>query len=80
MNRRLFALDPHGPYAGLTWRGTAFAWASRGAWDSALVAWDRFAAAGPDTHLESRIYQLAVAGAWLGGLDTARAAGAGQRR
>ncbi len=75
MNRRLFALDPHGPYAGVTWRGTAFAWASRGAWDSALVAWDRYAAASPDTASGVEIYQLAVAGAWLGGLDTARAAG-----
>ncbi len=75
MNRRLLALDPHGPYAGVTWRGTAIAWAARGAWDSALVAWDRFAAAGPEHASALEGYQLAVAGAWLGGLDTALAAG-----
>ncbi len=74
MNRRLLAFDPHGPYSGSIWRSTAYAWAARGAWDSALVAWDRFAAARPDKASAVDIYQLAVAGAWLGGLDTARAA------
>ncbi len=38
-----------------------------------LVAWDRYAAASPDKASAVDIFQLAVAGAWLGGLDTARA-------
>jgi len=71
LNRRLLALDPHGSYAGLAWEGMANAWAARGAWDSALVASDRWAAASPPYAF--RIYQTVVAGAWLGGLDTARA-------
>jgi len=71
LNRCLLALDPHGPYAAFAWEGLANSWAARGAWDSAVVASDRWAAAGP--LYSFRIYQTVVAGAWLGGLDTASA-------
>jgi serine/threonine protein kinase/tetratricopeptide (TPR) repeat protein len=71
-NRRLLELAPS-EYAKYPWEGIAQAWAQRGAWDSAHVAFDRWAAVDPGDAL--LIYQTAVAGALLGGLDTARAAG-----
>ena len=46
LNRRLLPLDRSGRFAGDIW-STAFAWATRGAWDSALVAMDRYAALNP---------------------------------
>jgi tetratricopeptide (TPR) repeat protein len=73
LNRRLIALDPHEPLTGFVWEGMAQAWAARGAWDSALVAYQR--AASLRTHDVSpvRVYAFAVSGALLGALDTARA-------
>ena len=74
LNRRLLALEPNGQHVGQAWQGTAFAWAARGAWDSALVAMERAAAAIPNEGSAVGVYAFAVTGAWLGGVDTARAA------
>ena len=73
LNRRLIALDPHGPFTGWAWGGMALAWAARGAWDSALVADQRAASLLKPDASPVGLYTLAVSGAWLGGLDTARA-------
>ncbi|MEP7326108.1 MAG: hypothetical protein ABI836_09190, partial [Gemmatimonadota bacterium] len=54
---------------------TAFAWADRGAWDSALVALDVLAAGYPERAPALETYQLAVVGAWLGAVDINAAAG-----
>ena len=72
LNRRLIALDPHGPFTGWAWEGMAHAWAARGAWDSALVYQRAASLLKPDVS-PVEVYTLAVSGAWLGGLDTARA-------
>jgi serine/threonine-protein kinase len=78
LNRRMIALAPDDSLVHYTWEGTANAWAIRGAWDSALIALDRWAAADRrgayDPGMLPLVYQMAVAGAWLGGLDPARAA------
>ena len=76
-NRVLAAHDPGGRFAAPIWHGSALAWAERGAWDSALIAMDAYAAATTDEPPGVEIYQLAVAGAFLEGLDPPRAA---QRR
>ncbi len=72
-NRRWMRAVPAGTPVGRAWRGIAYAWVARGAWDSVLVAWDRYASASPDQASGVDIYALAVVGGWLGGLDTARA-------
>ncbi|MEO8140102.1 MAG: serine/threonine-protein kinase [Gemmatimonadota bacterium] len=71
-NQRWMRLVPKGTSLGRAWRGSANAWVARGAWDSALVALDRYAAASRDAASGVDIYRLVVVGAWLGGLDTAR--------
>src|SRR4030095_4507788 len=77
LNRRLIALAPHESLTHYVWWTMANAWADRGAWDSALVAFDHLAAADHQGAVDQGIfplmYQMAVAGAWLGGLDPARA-------
>jgi len=77
LNRRLIALAPHDSLTHYVWGTMANAWADRGAWDSALVAFDHWAAADRQGAVDQGIfplmYQMAVAGAWLGGLDPARA-------
>jgi hypothetical protein len=50
-------------------RAIAVGWAGRGAWDSALVAAERYAAAGSNAAAELFGYELAAVGAWLGGVD-----------
>jgi len=75
LNRLLLRLDPTGPSVGAIWEGSAYAWVARGAWDSALVAMDRYAAASPDEASAVDTYRLAVVGAWLGALDAAQATG-----
>jgi TolB-like protein len=76
-NRVLAARDAGARFAAPIWHGSAFAWAARGAWDSALAAMDASAAASTDAPPGVEFYQMAVAGALLGGLDPRRAA---QRR
>jgi tetratricopeptide (TPR) repeat protein len=71
----------HGVDAGSTaaqLRGIAWAWAERGAWDSALTTMHEAVVAEPDpttgegpTPVDE--YGLAVLGAWLGAIDTADA-------
>jgi TolB-like protein len=54
--------------------GLAVGWAARGAWDSAMVAIDRYAARSPDSTAALEPYQFAVLGVWLGGLSPEQAA------
>jgi tetratricopeptide (TPR) repeat protein len=64
---------PHGPLASPFALTAAYCWVARGAWDSALVALDRFSESYPDraaargTAVEA--YRLAAVGAWLSALD-----------
>lgn len=51
----------------------AHAWAACGAWDSALVAADRYAASASRPAESLLPYQVGVAGAWAGALDTGAA-------
>jgi tetratricopeptide (TPR) repeat protein/TolB-like protein len=73
-NRRWMHFAVKGTSLGRAWRESADAWAARGAWDSALVALDRYSAASPEKASGVEIYRLAMVGAWLGGLDAAEAA------
>ncbi len=77
LDRRLVALAPDDSLTHYVWEGMGHSWAARGAWDSALVAFDRSAATDHGGAVHEQIpplmYQAAVAAAWLGGLDTARA-------
>jgi tetratricopeptide (TPR) repeat protein len=50
------------------WRGKAFSWATRGAWDSALVATDQWVQRSDDPQAALRGYGLSALGAWLGAL------------
>jgi serine/threonine-protein kinase len=52
----------------------ALSWAGRGAWDSALVSFDRSASAGTDSAAALTAYSLAALGAWLDALDPREAA------
>ncbi len=54
-------------------RRAATLWAARGAWDSALVAAERYADRTPDTDALLYGYRLATIGAWLGVVDTTAA-------
>jgi tetratricopeptide (TPR) repeat protein len=54
-------------------RSLALAWATRGAWDSALADADRFVKLGVNPSAASHAYSLAVIGAWLGAIDPAEA-------
>jgi tetratricopeptide (TPR) repeat protein len=78
LNRHLIALAPHDSLTHYVLQNMANSWAARGAWDSTLVAFDHWVAADHRGSVEPGvlplIYQIVVAGAWLGGLDTARAA------
>jgi TolB-like protein len=72
--RRTLALGVPGQGADDLRFEIAFAWAARGAWDSALAAAEDRVRRGADGAALDR-YRLAAAGAWLGGLppDAARA-------
>ncbi|MDQ3138760.1 MAG: hypothetical protein M3Q93_14370, partial [Gemmatimonadota bacterium] len=54
---------------------TAYAWAARGAWDSALVSLDHYVegAGAADTLAPLSQYRLAALGAWVGALPAAEA-------
>jgi len=69
---------PRARWASASALSVAYCWAARGAWDSALVAMDRYAASYPDRALARGLpvetYELAVVGAWVGELDLQRAA------
>ena len=73
VNRRRLAVDPRTDLIAFTWKGNALSWAARGAWDSALVDMDRYAAAGQPGIAAVERYSFAVTGAWLGPLDSAEA-------
>jgi serine/threonine-protein kinase len=72
LNRRLIELDPNSRFAWAAWEGIAHGWAVRGAWDSALAAFDPWVQTG-DPVAALTAYETAVAGAWLETLDTAHA-------
>jgi hypothetical protein len=54
-------------------RSSALSWATRGAWDSALVYLDRMVGEGGSPSAASHAYSLTVLGAWLGALDPEQA-------
>jgi hypothetical protein len=55
------------------WRGEALAWAARGAWDEAITAADRWAAASGDRTGALGAYRLAIAGVMTGGVPAREA-------
>jgi len=52
------------------WLALALAWASRGAWDSGLVAVRRYATTSPAPDAALYGYRLAAVGRWAGGVDS----------
>ena len=56
------------------WQVIAYSWATRGAWDSALVAMERAVHDNVTTQAEVIGYRLAVVGTWLGAVDPSVAA------
>jgi len=73
LNRRLLQRDKTGHFTAMIWRSTAFAWATRGAWDSAMAALDAYAVTAHGQASGVDHFRFAVAGAWLGGLPVAAA-------
>ena len=59
---------------GFQWQVIANGWASRGAWDSALVAMDRAVRIGATPQAGMIGYRLAAIGAWLGAIQPSVAA------
>gem|GEM_PF-577710 len=78
-NGRVLALGVEREIAAANLTSIALAWASRGAWDSALVASDSAVAVDPGPNSALEAYRLAVLGAWIGALDPSEAVGR-QRR
>lgn len=72
--RSVLARSPSRSLANGQLRGIALAWATRGAWDSALVAADEYAKESPTADAEMFRFRLAVIGAWVGALSPAEAA------
>jgi serine/threonine protein kinase/tetratricopeptide (TPR) repeat protein len=66
---RVLALDPPDPLAGSMHRSVAGAWAARGAWDSALVAVERYASRTAHPAATLYAYRLATVGLWAGAVD-----------
>ncbi|HTT69041.1 MAG TPA: serine/threonine-protein kinase [Gemmatimonadales bacterium] len=64
---------PHSAFAPAFALTAAYSWVARGAWDSALVALDRYAESYPDRAAARgsavEAYRLAAVGAWLSALD-----------
>jgi hypothetical protein len=52
----------------------AYSFAGRGAWDSAMVAMDRYVESGTNPNAPMLAYQTATLGAWVGAIDPAEAA------
>ena len=73
ISRQVLRLRPEPDVASRHRRFLAFAWVSRGAWDSVSVALDEYAKAPGDWWTALDEYALAVAGVWLGGLDASEA-------
>jgi len=73
-NDAILALGPTTEFQAIMWMGKAFAYAARGAWDSAEVAMDRWRRLTNDSAATLSTYGLAVAGAHLGSVDRGRAA------
>jgi serine/threonine protein kinase/TolB-like protein len=62
-------MGPRRELAASMWLGTGFAYAGRGAWDSALVAMNHWVRLDEDATAPLLAYGLAVTGGALGGLD-----------
>jgi hypothetical protein len=72
LNTALLHRSGAGPYVATTWFASALAWEARGAWDSALTAWDRYAAVS-ERPAGVEAFRHAAVGAWLGGLTAEQA-------
>ncbi|MGH7712923.1 MAG: hypothetical protein ACREOG_16655, partial [Gemmatimonadaceae bacterium] len=68
--RRMLQQAPPPDLAALQWHALAQAWAGRGAWDSAMVAEDRYYTTAPGSVPAIEGYGLAAVGSWLGAVDT----------
>jgi serine/threonine-protein kinase len=73
ISRRVLRLGPAADAAARHRLGVPLAWAARGAWDSALVALDRYVQRAPGGFAALEAYRLAVVGAWLGAVEPATA-------
>lgn len=73
LNALFLEREPGAQVTSGIWRGSALAWLTRGAWDSALVAMDQAAAAWPTPSGELMAYGLGVTGAALGATPIADA-------
>ncbi len=71
--RKVRAMSPTPPLADGQARGIALAWATRGAWDSALATADEYAATSPGPIAYSFRYRLAVIATWVGALPPTEA-------
>jgi hypothetical protein len=71
--QRLLQLHPPEPLAAAARRGIVGAWAARGAWDSALVAVERYAGSTADPAATLYAYRLAAIGLWVGAVDAGEA-------
>jgi TolB-like protein len=74
VNRRVLRAQPPAGVVELQRRGIAMAWATRGAWDSAMTAMDEYRALYPAGPAGLDRFRLAVAGAWLGAVEPTEAA------
>jgi tRNA A-37 threonylcarbamoyl transferase component Bud32/tetratricopeptide (TPR) repeat protein len=69
ISRRVLRLGPGADAAAWHRLGIALAWAARGAWDSALVALERYVQRAPGDSAALGAYRLAAVGAWLGAVQ-----------
>jgi serine/threonine-protein kinase len=74
VNRRVLRTQLPGEVAEAERRGLANAWATRGAWDSAMAAMDEYRTLFPAGAAGLDRYRLAVVGAWLGSVHPSEAA------
>jgi serine/threonine protein kinase len=74
LNRAMRERGASGAMLVALWRGEALAWAARGAWDEAITAADRWAAASGGREGALGAYRLAIAGVMIGGVPAREAA------
>jgi hypothetical protein len=74
LNRAVRQRNPRRQMSVALWRGEALAWAARGAWDSVLVAADRWRAVSREPAEVLGAYRLAAAGVVLGAIPPSEAA------
>jgi len=71
VRRRALRLKPPADIAAINWLNLALAWVARGAWDSALVATQRYADLSPQSSAALLGYEFAAVGTWADAMDSA---------